>query len=686
MTLARPVALAVAVYVLVADGLAALVLGGLLTGPWLPLVALAVAGSWWQTRLRVALGRTGALGALVVGVALAALAADLLWLAPTMLDWFTHLLVFLLLYRLYTRRTLRDVRDVAFLAFFMLVAVSPITFSVGFFFLLVVFLVVGIWLLVLRHLLAEGASARSVAPPRALGLGGELVRVCLLACLGTMAITAALFFVMPRVGQATLPLRTPMGRMLAGFSERVELGSFGEIETDSTVVMRVHLPAAAGATPEALPLRWRGVVLDRFDGRAWSVGRGATRVTVPRQTDSPFGVHRWHGGPLVTQEIYLEPMGTDRIFGAPRMVRLTTRAGHIAVDDLGAVTVPTLSARLRYTVDSELEPANPRAVHWPDGATPSSPAWRARYTQLPPVAPRVEALARELGARGTDAWDVAQRIAGHLRSRYRYSRVLERRTALEPVEEFLFVGRSGNCEYFAASAAVLLRTLGIPARVVNGFQRGEWNPYGAYFMVRLSDAHSWVEVFVDGAGWMTLDPSPRATEQRVADTGAVLWLDAVRMRWYQYVINWGLQDQVAAALAVRRTAVSWRDLSLALPPWSDVRRAASTPAAAVVGGVVAALLWLAWLRRRPGTHGAGSRLPGFYARALRALARRGVEPGPGETARELAARASAARPAWSAPLGQLTTGYERVRFGGGALAGAELDELEACAAALERGP
>ena len=78
--------------------------------------------------------------------------------------------------------------------------------------------------------------------------------------------------------------------------------------------------------------------------------------------------------------------------------------------------------------------------------------------------------------------------------------------------------RSGNCEYFAAALAVMLRSLGIPARVVGGFQRGEWNPYGRYFMVRLQDAHSWVEAYIDGAGWVTLDPSPRADAE--ADGGA----------------------------------------------------------------------------------------------------------------------------------------------------------------------
>ena len=70
--------------------------------------------------------------------------------------------------------------------------------------------------------------------------------------------------------------------------------------------------------------------------------------------------------------------------------------------------------------------------------------------------------------------------------------------------------RSGNCEYFAAAMAVMLRSIGVPARVAAGFQQGEWNPYGRYFMVRLSDAHAWVEVYLDGRGWVAFDPSPRA--------------------------------------------------------------------------------------------------------------------------------------------------------------------------------
>src|SRR5207244_1453891 len=139
---------------------------------------------------------------------------------------------------------------------------------------------------------------------------------------------------------------------------------------------------------------------------------------------------------------------------------------------------------------------------------PLDAATRARFLQLPPLSARVRELAREVTAGTRGARDAAEALTSHLAGRYRYTRVLRRTTALDPVEEFLFVQRSGNCEYFAASLAIMLRTLGIPARVVNGFQRGEWNPYGRHFIVRLLDARAWLDAPVHAA-WETLAPSPR---------------------------------------------------------------------------------------------------------------------------------------------------------------------------------
>jgi len=236
------------------------------------------------------------------------------------------------------------------------------------------------------------------------------------------------------------------------------------------------------------------------------------------------------------------------------------------------------------------------------------------------------------------------------------------------------VRRAGNCEYFAASLAVLLRSLRIPARVVNGFQRGEWNPYGRYYMVRLRDAHSWVEVFIDGAGWITFDPSPRAAAETVpAATPALLWLDSMRVSWYRYVVSFSLYDQLAVVETVRRSTLNWSTAALRPGAWRPGTRLAAAGLALVVALVVA----VGWQRRRVG---AGTGMPIFYARALRTLARRRLVPGVGETAREFGARVSAA--AWAAPLAHITGAYERVRFGGAALAPEEIAAVDAALASL----
>jgi transglutaminase-like putative cysteine protease len=670
-------ALSVAVYLLVADGLAALLLGGLLEGSALVLVAAAVLGSLWREPLRRRLDPVPWLGPVLLGLGGAALVVDIVTVAASLLDAFTHLLVFLLLVKLYTRRSPRDARDIAFIAFFMLVAVSPVTTSVVFLGLFLVFLVVGTWLLMLRHLLSEADNATapvSAARPLA-GLGPDLLRLSLAASAATVLVTALLFLIIPRVGQAALPLRAQGGRMVSGFAEHVQLGAFGEIETDASVIMRVHLAGFTGAgAPEALPaLRWRGVAFDHFDGRTWTVGRSTLKVTLRRHRSVPFPVHQPAGGPVLTQEIYLEPIGSDKVFGAPRMLRLHGRSDFVTLDDLGNVAVPMPAARLHYTVDSEPESTRGRDLE--AAQAPPDPRWRVRYTQLPAVSPRVAALARDVTAGSRDAGEAAARLSAWLSRELAYTRVLEGAGAADAIDEFLFERRRGNCEYFAAALAVMLRSLDIPARVVNGFQRGEWNPYGRYFMVRLRDAHSWVEVFLDGAGWVTYDPSPRTgAEPVVPAAAAALWLDALRLSWYRNVVSFSLHDQLAAVESVRRATWSWSGIALQPAEWRHLPR----PLLALLALLVVAGMGLGWRRRRRLAATAGPGLPPFYARALRVLARRSLVPAPGETAREFAGRAEAA----GLPLARLTAAYERVRFGGVALVPAEAAAIDAALAAL----
>jgi hypothetical protein len=676
-------ALRVALYLLVVDGIVALYLAELIGHAVAALVGLGLVLSFRTAPPNPRLSR--GLDRLLVPAAAVASLADILLLAEAVLDGLVRLLLFLVLYKLFTLRSLGDARTVAFLSFFMLVGASSSAFGVGFLFVVVAFVVLATWMLLLQEV------ARVAEPdPAATGGGGMdaavrrgLAGLALSASVGAVLATALFFLVIPRLGLAALPFRLRVGPMVTGFSDRVELGAYGEIETDSTVVMRVHVPEWT-ADPARIPnVRWRGVALDHFDGRTWSVGRPGRAALQRPGGDFLLGLPRGTGRILV-QDVYLEPLGTQTIFAAPRALALRLRVGDtVALDDMEAVSVPVARARLRYTVVSELERVPPLRLGGRRAPGPLDDETEARFLQLPPLPPRIAGLARGLTERSRDPYEAAIRLTEHLSREFRYTLSLDRRTALEPIDEFLFVRRAGNCEYFAAALAVMLRSVGVPARVVNGFQRGEWNPYGHYFMVRLRDAHSWVEAYIVGLGWVTLDPSPRGGPGPAGMSGALwLYFDSLRMRWHRYVINWSLRDQIQAAVTLRGYATTTSAWLAAAGDWDGGRRLAI--GIALVGGLVAALaVW----RRRGGVAlggGPGRRLPRYYARALARLARRGLRPEPGETAREFAHRVGAAAPPYAAPLGRLTAAYEQNRFGAVPPPPAELAELEACVTALAR--
>ncbi len=679
-------ALRLITYLLVGVGVAALLLAGLLDPLGGVILTLALIGSWAIDQVRDRMPVRSIFGWALVTTAAFAIGIDLLYLAQSLLDGMVHLLLFLILLRLFRRRSLKDLRDAGFLSFFMLVAASAVTFNVSFLFVFVAFLVLGTWMLILHHLAGESERAKMGAAEfttGGIGPGSPLFRMSLVAAAGTFALAGVMFFVIPRVGQATLPFRAELGRRISGFSERVELGSYGEIEADQTVVMRVRFPDSI-PEPFRLPnLRWRGLAFDRFDGRVWESG-ARQRTLLRREASGDFALATPRGtGPIVRQEILLDPIGSDAVFAAPKALRIETSAGAVGLDDMGSIVLPTVSTRLQYSVDSELEQTPPRGLRagaWPVEGLPRGPV---RFLELPPLPERIRTLARDVAAGSHSPYEAALRLSQYLSSdRFRYTLVLKQQTALDPLEEFLFVRRSGNCEYFAASLAVMLRSVGIPARVVGGFQRGEWNPYGRYFMVRMKDAHSWVEAFFDGAGWVTLDPSPRAAAEEVLGGPStwMLYVDAVRMRWYRYVVNWSLRDQVSVAVSMHRGALEWRG---GLVGWRDW--VAGLPRGVVVAAIVAFLVvaWMLWRHGpRAGGRATSATVPRFYVRALRLLARRGFRRAPTETAREFSRRVEEKAPAVAGPLARLTAAYERCRFGAGALSPEEAAAVEASIAAL----
>src|SRR5712671_2573249 len=329
-------ALRLVTYLLVFTGVAALY-GAALIGPLgAGLVVLAILVGWGHEQARARGAVRPALGYCLVGTAAVAIAVDLFYLAYSLLDGMVHLLSFL-----------------------MLVAAASISFSLSFLVVYVVFLVLGTWMLILNHVVTEleqaGREGAAGSSTRRVFFRGPLTRVSLVAAAITFALAGGLFFIIPRVGQAALPLRAQLGRMVTGFSDRVDLGSFGDIESDRSVVMRVYLTDER-VEPATLPeLRWRGVAFDQFDGLAWS-SAGATRRYIRRGAGGDFGIGLPRGtGPALRQEIFLEPMGTDAIFGAPRMLRLEAQSPTLVVDDMGGLSTSSATARLHYVVESELE-------------------------------------------------------------------------------------------------------------------------------------------------------------------------------------------------------------------------------------------------------------------------------------------------------------------------------------------
>src|SRR5207247_2605025 len=124
------------------------------------------------------------------------------------------------------------------------------------------------------------------------------------------------------------------------------------------------------------------------------------------------------------------------------------------------------------------------------------------------MSPLIGEHASSITNNGRNNYERAIAIKHYLEDNYAYSTTDLPQSEDDPVSAFLFEKKRGHCEYFATSMALLLRSAGIPSRLVNGFLEGEYNELGDFYVVRQSDAHSWVEVYFDGS-WVLFDPSPR---------------------------------------------------------------------------------------------------------------------------------------------------------------------------------
>jgi hypothetical protein len=371
-----------------------------------------------------------------------------------------------------------------------------------------------------------------------------------------------MFFAFPRVGFGFLSSLGVRTQAVAGFGDDVELGGFGTIRDDPTVVMRVKMSHQPDPPPASIGLRLRGTSFDSYSEGRWS--RSHFQGAELSRLQSQYIVFRPAKEGDQEYEIILDPMEEAVLFLPEGTVALQVppniRSGQPRYRHI--VHAPGLDLRYGGRIDGPLT-YKAFVSHQDRGFPEPVPGvLRERYLEVPPGHERVAALAREVVRGIPDPGGQAQRIERYLRGggNFRYTLEQPDTEGKDPVHVFLFEAKAGHCEYFSTAMAIMMRSLGLPARNVTGFLGADYNPYGGYYAVRNGHAHSWVEVLI-GDRWITFDPTPASGQVFASPSGFIVKLrqilDAMRVRWAEYVVEYDIRDQ---ANALRSLAAWYRSL------------------------------------------------------------------------------------------------------------------------------
>jgi len=489
MTLERP--LRISIYTLVGTGLLALclALGSIL---WFVGSLFAFIGCVVVTTVRPNWRLSGGMMALTVLVVLQIITAEVL-VGGGVLTPAAHYLILTQLLWMTNERTSRNYGWMGLLALLQLALAGVLSVGMSFGLCFAVFLPVGVLTLFLLNLRCELERNQLLKPSRLarVRLGPRLLVGAGVVAAVQLVITVFIFMYFPRSGHQLLQLRpVARGNRLAGFSDEVSLGDIGSILDNPDVVMRViFLRNGEPTQAVGFPFRMRGMSLGVYGNGTWRTQR--------RLEDSPAYPLPFPDGPLtadpatdIVQKINLEPLQSrvlfhlwEPIYTASDSPNLEEILVHRSSDTYMSMRSGGVSRQ--YTVRSRNKTHSKSDL---DRPMPPESVQDERYVQLPSsISPRVRALAESIceGIPPENRHERVIAIQEHIEAAYAYT--LEPGNAqagVDPIEDFLFRTRAGHCEYFAGSMVVLLRSLGIPARLVTGFSGGEWNGYGQFYVIR----------------------------------------------------------------------------------------------------------------------------------------------------------------------------------------------------------
>ncbi len=481
----------------------------------------------------------------------------------------------------------------------------------------------------------------------ALAAGESLRQAGLL--LGLSVPMALIMFVLfPRIPGPLWGISGPGTDAVSGLSDSMSPGAISSLVESDQVAFRVTFD---GPPPPPEERYWRGPVLHRFDGKRWTAGwlsrHEAGRI-------QPIGKP-------IRYEVTLEANDQHWLFALAMPAQISVPA--FLTRDYQLMARHAIKTRLRYRVSSYL--------HYRT-ANPLNHFDRIRDLYLPTgIDPRARALAAQWRRSSDSDQEIVNDALRMFRDQPFAYTLHPPPLSGDRIDDFLFSTRKGFCEHYAEAFTFLMRAAHIPARIVTGYQGGEMNPVGDYMIVRQSDAHAWSEVWLDGRGWVRVDPTaavaPSRVERGIADAlptadrlpgfdrrgtsllgNLSLSWDAVNNAWNQWVLGYGpeLQGQFLARFGFEPG--NWQQLMLAL----------TVLMALMLLAVAGFFLW-------QGRSFVDDEVQRAYARFCRRLARRGLARASWEGPRDFALRVSTARPDLARPVMRITALYIGLRYGRG---------------------